>query len=292
MRKFIFTTCLALCSVLVVATLPNETFAQGVQIRPLMYEEKLEPGETKKGFVDISNPANREVSLSTHVQGFKQVDAEGNLEFFDVEYLEEAIQLDFTEFTLGPKEAMRLYFTIDSKKMPEGDIFAALFARTKPSDTNEGISTAAEVGTLLVIENGNGGPRNVELTDLSLPYFYIGSAISGSVNVRNTANPEESTGFFPQLTAKIGPVFESEEKFKGPLIFAGITRTVGFEMPTNHFGVYNFTVSSHGTETNQWTFLITGWWRWVVLAATLAILASFITWRIVRKRHIHYKAQA
>lgn len=289
MRKLILAACLAFCATLAVSTLPTDTHAQGVQIRPLMYEETLEPGETKKGFVDISNPANREVSLTTHVQGFKQIDGAGNLEFFDVDYLNDAIQLDFTEFTLGPKEAMRLYFTIDSKKMPEGDIFAALFARTQPGDSTDGVATSAEVGTLLVIENGNGGPRSVELSDLSLPYVSIGTTIGGSVNVKNTANPEDSTGFFPQLTAKLGPVFETEEKFKGPLVFAGITRTVGFELPSNHFGFYNFTVSSHGTEANQWMFLITGWWRWVVLAVVLAATASFVTWRLVRKRHIRYK---
>lgn len=291
MKKIAFIAALLIVTASASTLLSQEAQAQSVQIRPLMYEEALGPGETKKGFVDISNPSNRPVALTTEVQGFKQVDAAGNLEFFPVEYLDKAITLDVTKFELGPKEALRLYFSIDSKKMPEGDIFAAIFARTSPSAA-EGITPSAQVGTLLVIENGHGGPRNVELTDLSLPFLLVGESANGTINIKNTANPNESTGFFPQLTTSIGPLLTAEEKLKGPLIFAGITRTVGFDMPTNHFGFYKFTVSSHGTEASKWVFMITGWWRWVVLAIALALLASFITWRVVRKRHTHYKARA
>ncbi|PLS81521.1 hypothetical protein CYG49_01855, partial [Candidatus Saccharibacteria bacterium] len=62
----------------------SEAKAAALQIRPLSYPhdlkngpEKLKPGETKKGFVDVSNASHSATSVTLKVQGFKQVDDQG-----------------------------------------------------------------------------------------------------------------------------------------------------------------------------------------------------------------------
>lgn len=260
----------------------------GVQLRPLLYHEFIEPGEKKKGYVDVSNPTNSPLTLRTEVQSFKQVDAEGTLEFFDVEYLPEGVVPDLEEFTLGPKEAMRLYFLIDSAKLPPGDVFAVLFIQTV-ADGSSGVAQAVRAGTLMVLENGETGPRDAELRGLDLSFLQIGERISGSVKVKNAADPNKSTAFFPELTFALGPWFEQSTSKQGPLVFAGIERMIDFSVPSNHFGFYELTVSSHGAEVSRWLFVITGWWRWVVLSVLVGIGIGLLVWLMLRRKYARYQ---
>lgn len=292
MRLYCLSTRLLGLSVIFLALCIATTFinadtaqAQGVQLRPLLYHEFVEAGEKKKGFVDVSNPTNSPLKLRTEVQSFKQVDAEGKLEFFDLEYLDEGVKPDLEEFTLGPKEALRLYFLVDSAKLPPGDVFAALFVKSV-ADESIGVAQSVRAGTLMILENGEGGPRDAALSELDVGFLQVGEQISGSVKVKNAADPDKSTAFFPEITLALGPWFVQGTTHEGPLVFAGIERTIDFMLPSNHFGPYELTVSAHGAEVSQWIFLVTGWWRWVVLSVGLALLAALAVWLKMRRRFV------
>src|SRR5476651_2681983 len=72
----------------------------GLQIAPLQYEDTLHAGQVKNGYVDVSNPGDSSVDITSSVKGFSQIDAQGNLKFFDDADLTNAITVGLSDFTL------------------------------------------------------------------------------------------------------------------------------------------------------------------------------------------------
>lgn len=261
-------------------------FAQSLQIQPLLYRESFKPGEVKKGFINVSNGGAAKVTLVTEVQAFKQLDSKGNLQFFDSPQIARAVTPDLKEFELGPREALRLYFAVDSKKLPGGDNFAALFVRTK-GDAKNGIASNVRVGTLLVMENGRPGPRQASIQSLSAGFFQWGKGAALQASVKNTADPAKNTAFFPEVTATLKPLGGSTSVNQppgSPLIFAGITRDVPLQIPANLIGLYRLDVTAGQNTQSKWVFLVTGWWRWVVIIAAILLPVAVSSWWLRRSK--------
>lgn len=261
--------------------------ADSLQIRPLIYKETLTSGQKKRGVVDVSNASDKTATIHMNVQLFRQIDNDGSLEFYDRPYVASAIIPDIQDFDLGPKEAVRIGFTVDSTKLPTGDIFAAIFATTQHSLMPQAIVPAARVGTLLVLENGTPGPRQATISNITVAPFQIDSKIKGTVSVYNPANPDTSTGFFPLINVQVSPWGEST-KFDGPLVYAGRTRTFDFSVPSNQFGIYAVKVQANNATKTVYVFVMTGRWRILVPLITFAIiLASLVIWWWLRRRRSH-----
>lgn len=269
---------------------PSRASAASLQIRPLLYQESLRTGETKKGFVDISNPTATALTLDIKVRGFRQVDGQGNLQFFASDVLSKGVTLDISDVELGPKEAARVYFLIDSNKLPVGDVFAAIFAATQ-SPAVAGVTSSAQVGTLLFIENGQPGQRKASIESIKMPTFQFGDAIQGAVTVKNQAPANTVTGFFPEVQLSLGPIREVNQKVQGPLLMAGIARNVNVDITTSRFGLYRFSAASSGGRAEKWLFVVTGYWRWVIVAgAGLCTLALYVFQRGKRRRPVSSSA--
>ena len=255
----------------------------GIQMRPLLYEEKLEPNQIKKGYLDISNPSSRSVILLTSVQLFTQIDDQGSLRFYDADYIREAIVPEFDEFELGPKEALRLFFTGDSSKLPDGDVLAAIFVKNKTTPQPLAMTPAVRVGTLLIFENGKPGPRDVAITELSVPHFTIGDKIEGRVVIKNTAPENIQSGFFADVHIQVAP-WGSEVDVKSPLITSGKTREFEFSVDSNQLGLYWVKVTANGVVAEKPVLLVTGIWRWVLMIVGITLAVSVIVGVIVLPR--------
>lgn len=263
--------------------------AETVRIQPLQMQTSLKKGEKQKSFVDITNPAAQEVELSLYVHGFKQVNDKGSLTFFDSKQLAAGIKLDYDSVKLGAHQTLRLYFLVDGTKLPTGDIFAVIFAESVPTK-RPGTNTAVRVGSLLMVTNQTPGSRKAEITRLDVPFVQIGDSVRGEIAVKNPVPAGQATGFFPEMKIELKP-WGGSRSFAGPLIFAGNTRTFGFTIPSDLFGIYTVTVRANQASKTTYVFLITGWWR--IAAPILVILligaASLLwKWRHPRRR-IHLK---
>lgn len=284
---------LAVTSFALVGVNQRSAFAQSLQIQPLLYRESFKPGEVKKGFINVSNGGASTVTLVTEVKAFKQVDDQGTLQFFDSLQASQAITPDLQEFELKPREALRLYFAVDSKKLPGGDNFAALFVRTKGNVRSGVVAANVRVGTLMVIENGQPGPREAAITDVNGKFFQWGGGVEAEVLVKNTADPAKTTAFFPSVRASLKPFGGNtmvSEPPASPLIFAGITRKIDVSIPANVIGVYRLDVTAGQNTDSRWVVLVTGWWRWVVIAALIVGPALLSWWWLNRlKQQSRYK---
>ena len=286
MKKILFTAFIFV-SLLTVGS-ASTSHAESVRIQPLQNQTVLKKAEKKKGFVDITNPGNENADVRLYVNGFKQVDNQGRLSFFASEELSKGIALDFDNVIIGPRQTLRLYYVIDAAKLPTGDVFASIFADTA---TGQGgiARTAIRVGSLMMITNQTPGSRDAEISQLDIPFFQIGDGVKGSVSVKNPALERSATGYFPDMRVEVHP-FGGMRDFRGPLIFAGNTRSLNFNLPSNQFGIYAVTVRANNATKTVYVFMMTGWWR--IAAPILLIAAIFMVgavWHLLhRRRHARH----
>lgn len=243
------------------------TDAEAISLKaaPLEYRTNLKTGESKKGFIDISNPTNEKVIVYTTVLAFRQTDNEGTLQFIDVEQLKQGIKLDLDSFELGPKEAIRMYFLLDGKLLPSGDVFGGIFFTTQPTKATFGSGQSVKLGTLLSIVNGTPGSRSAEVASMSVPFFSLSNELTGSYIIKNTGDPKNSTGFYPQVSTRVWP-FGKEKVQTGKLVFAARSRENSFQVQTPPFGIYRVE-ASYGASIQS---------KWVVVAHPLAIIGLFM----------------
>jgi len=237
-----------------------------LKIQPLLYEEQLQKGEVKKGFVDISNPTGQQVTVKTSVEAFRQIDNKGNLEFFESDEVTAGITPDYKSFTLKPREAQRMVFQIDGNKLPSGDVFGALFFTTKPVGSS--VKQSVRVGTLFVLENGTPGSRKAEVTELEVPFLHIGSFVKGKYAIKNQAKSGEATGFTPRVDIQASP-FGATKSQNSSLLFAGRERDNVFTYETQLFGLYRLSASYKDSSQSRWVLLLPVWSIIVAIAVLL-----------------------
>ena len=253
--------------------------ASSLRVAPLSFETTLAAGEKKKGFVDFTNPESGNVKVSLRVQAFRQIDDTGRLEFFDSEQVAAGITLDYNEAELGPRETLHLAFLLDGTKLPAGDVFAAIFASAQPPSAR-GSQQVVRVGSLLSIVNGTPSERKSDIVHLAAPWLQTGQGLQVSFAVKNVSDPKKSTGYYPKITVTTWP-FGGKE-VKGPLVFAGRTRTVGYRQPGNYVGPVRISVDTDSGSKASYAFAVTGFWVW--LLPILVIIVGAASWVGLRRR--------
>ena len=257
--------------------------AATLQIAPLEYRTKLEKGEVKKGYVDINNPTDKKVKVATEVQAFRQINNDGGLQFYDDKLISKGIKPELEAFVLGPREAIRLYFTINGNKLPSGDVYAALFTKTQPAKPTNGVGQQVRVGTILSIINKTPGSRDAEIVAVNASPFQLGSTVQGTYSIKNTAPKNTSSGFYPTSRIDVWPGQSFEHE--GSLIFSGITRENSFTYSDIAPGIHKVTVSYGNSAASQWVVVVPAWLLLIGGAVVLIIAIEVILWRRRIRKH-------
>lgn len=281
--KYIFGI-FALLAIALLTHAPAFAADSSLQLQPLEYRETLKPAEKKRGYVDITNPQTIPIFITASVQGFRQTDSHGNLTFYNDERLSSGIQLDETKAEIPAHKTLRLYFIVDGTKLPTGDVFAAIFVRTA-SKIDGAANPSVQLGTLLILTNGTPSTHTAQITSLQIPLISTNSSITGTVAIKNTAPANSSNGFFPSITVRSWP-FGPATTIQGPLVYAGITRTVSFHEPTGQVGIYRISASYGSSHQDRWIILLPGPWIWIVLAVIALLIIGFILYIRQRRRKI------
>jgi hypothetical protein len=243
-------------------------------------------GKVKTGFIDVSNPTDSPLQIQSSVQGFRQTGTQGDLQFFDDADLANAIGVDLKSFQLGPREAVRVVFSVDPHKLPAGGTYAAIFFRTQPapgSSNTSYVSESANIGTLLILRNGGVVPARGGISTLSAKFWQFSNGITGTTTLRNTASPQGGVAFRPVLTSHILPWGHVASLSSG-LILPAATRQFAFARTGSYFGLLPFTVTDGATSTSRtvWVFACTGWYSWLVLVIGVA-LVILLALRVARR---------
>jgi hypothetical protein len=273
-----FAVCIIIASPLAYAAAPI------IGLQPLQYTDSLQRGERKKAFIDVTNPSSQAVTVQFDVQRFKQIDEKGALSFYDDPLITQGVLLDYSEKEIPAKKTLRLFFIVDGEKLPTGDVFAAIFARTKADD--RALAPSVRVGTLLILTNGTPGARQAQVTSLQMPLLHFGKSLTGEVKIKNTAPAGTSSGFNPKIDVQMQP-FGSRSTITAPLIFAGNTRTIKFDQPSNQFGVYKIVASYGSSHRDQWVIVVTGIWRWISIGIVALIAVILLLYKFVYKKPLN-----
>jgi len=255
--------------------------AESLRIAPLEYQTTVKVGEKQKGYVDISNPEANTVEVRFEAQAFRQIDDKGNIEFYTDKSISSGIILDLDSVEMGPHEVLRLVFFIDGTKLPQGEVFAAILARTVPHDT-AGAAQSVRVGTILEITNGTPGAHTASISDFSAPFFQFSDRVSAQFVVKNDDSTGGSGGFRPQLTFDVSPY--STKQVEGPLVFTGHSRGVAYSQPGNYFGFVWLQAHVDDSSKGALAFVVTGYWRWLGPMILVACIALFGTVRFTRRK--------
>lgn len=265
------------------AIFPPATSA--VKVAPLTYDVVLESGQSKKGYIDVTNTEPVSVTYNFSVQAFKQLNAQGDLQFYDDEHIKAGLLLDYDSFDLQPNQTLRLVFVADGAVLPSGDSFAAIFATAVPQPGAG--ATAVRVGTILTIQNGAPTERRAEITGVAVPFLQIGDSIKGTYAIKNTSDPARSTGFIPQVELTLNPIHKSITH-QSSLVFAGIERQNDFAISTNRFGFYQVSVNFGDSRQQAWVFFATplGLAFFGVAVSLLVLVVTIIARKRSRSRRL------
>jgi len=257
--------------------------AVSLKMAPLRYQTVLAQSGKQKGYVDVSNPTSQTINLKFEVQAFRQIDDQGGVEFYDDKAISAGVLLDLDAIDLAPYEALRLYFLIDGKKLPSGEVFAAILARTIPNDT-DGVAQAVRVGTILEITNGQAGAHQASISSFTAPFLQIGEQITARFVVKNDATSTSGGGFRPQLSFSVKPY--SAQEVEGPLVFADRSRTVDYKASGNYFGFVWLEVGTGSSSKGALSFVVTGYWRWLGPMVVFAVISLIFALRFSsHKKH-------
>jgi hypothetical protein len=211
------------------------------------------------------------------VQAFRQIDDNGGLEFYDDRQAAAGIKPDLATLELGPRQAIRLFFSADSKLLPEGDIYAAIFFTTDPKKPRNGVGQLVRVGTLLSLVNKNPSEHKAQITALSLPFVQMDDQVHGTYRVKNTG--PKNSGFYPSVTVSSWPG-DKPKQVESSLVFGGRERENDF-MYDAGFGIHSVTVSYGDTKKSRW---VLNFAPWMVVAFFMIILIIGIELMLLKKR--------
>jgi hypothetical protein len=262
---------------------PAHADAVGLRLAPLEYQQAISSAKPQLGFIDVSNPSDGSVSISTSVQGFRQTNHDGDLVYYDSDLLTSAITPSLANFDLGPREAIRVNFTVNPAKLPPGGVYAVIFFQTIPANgqaISSYVSQSAKVGTLLILNNG-GVPVSGGAFNAKFGLLQLGRAISGTISYNE---PETATGLRPVLSDKVYSWGRATD-IATHLVLPGATRDFKFSRAGSYLGIIPVSITdavTHRTITS-WVIACTGWYR-VLVAILIVLFAILIARRYTRAR--------
>lgn len=257
---------------------PGRVEALGLKVAPLQYKATLTEGERKQGVVDVSNPSSQAVTVNVSVQAFKQTDNNGGLQFYNDQKISNAIRPELETLELGPREAIRLAFTIDGTTLPDGDIFAAIFLSTEPVTPQNGVGQLVRVGTLLSLVNKSPGQRLAKVTSISMPALQLTDTIEGIYTIQNTGSAQ--SGFYPKVSISSWPNTTSKQ-VESSLVFGGKERSNDFTYPLG-YGIHRVDVSYEDSRQSRWVITIAPWM--LVLMVLLILIVCIELFLLKRRR--------
>lgn len=276
----------ALCFMINLGSADTAT-ALGLKVTPLEYKTSLHKGERKQGVIDVSNPSHQTVKVSVSVQAFRQISDQGGLQFYDDKQIQLGITPGLKDFELGPREAVRIQFLLDSANLPKGDVYAAIFLTTETKQPRTGVGQLVRVGTLLSIVNQSAGNRKAEITDVTLPVLQLSSSVKGKYQIRNTG--ASTSGFYPAVTITSWPNGKPVQR-DGSLVFGGRERSNDFSYDAG-VGLHFIEVGYGDSKKGQWVLALPAWLLVVVGLVGIIIWIELLLYRKRRRQANKAKSQ-
>lgn len=172
--------------------------ASAVRINRLRIEEKLLPGETKEGFVEVANSSSQEVMhlkvypqdwcYTSTEEGSKQFSPPGTLPHCASEW----ITLYPDELTLPPKGSAKIRYTISAPADVQGGYHSVIFFENtlsaSPKKENSPGTISARIACLVYVEVLGTVRRDLTLSSLELALKQSAKTLELRLALENSSN--------------------------------------------------------------------------------------------------------
>lgn len=301
-KLFTFIAVLAL----VFAMSPSFVWAEGEASESLVFGPTsqriaLEPGETYRGSVYISNPAysteDAKYALSVTPYG---VSGSNYDPVFDqmtaYTQIVDWIVLDETEGSVGPNEKRDIGFTINvPEDAPAGGQYATIMAQDMTYLGQEvngevlTISNITAIGSIIVADVSGETRDEGEISENQIPSFLFSGPLTAAAMVKNKGNVHTNA----EYTLQVWPLFSdeevctNEEKPDSDVVLPETEKfhTQDCDLPS--FGIFRAkqTVKIFGeTSITEQTVFICPLWLLFVIIFAIVLIIMWIVMRVKRSK--------
>ncbi len=281
------TVLLGICMLVPFAFANAQQATLGLQMRPAVIEEKVEPGETRSFTISVTNIASDEKTLYLSAQDIIGIDAGGVPEFAEegekTPYeLSSWIGLPTSIIVLEGGETRDITFTV---RVPgdasPGSHFGGIFFEAKPQQGQDtGAAIGAKVGTVLSLLTAGDLSEEVILREFSTERFiYDSPPIGFKMNIENRGNvlarPHGAIEVSDMFGKKVATV---EVNATGAAVFPQGTREYAESWDTDGLvlGRYTATLNIvYGEEERRTVIRSTSFWV-LPMKPTLITLGSIL----------------
>lgn len=260
--------------------------AATLKIAPPLYQEKLDPGKSKDGIIDVFNVGKTVVTVQPEVENVKMTGDAGDLSFYigDNPFrLHTFVQIDKTPFVLSPGEGRRLKFRIS---IPDGvfpgGYFGSILMRIvppAPDAAQTAVAQSGRVGTLLVLTVNGDADRQGHITEAKLTKNDLSPVKGFALGYANTGNTDKrplGVAYKPVGTIAIKDVFGltvKRQDVAGDLVFPGATRKFNAKLSKPlWFGYYRATATLQPDGGGQADKRTVGFWAFSVPGILMALI--------------------
>jgi hypothetical protein len=137
------------------------------------------------------------------------------------------------------------------------------------------------VGTLLILNVGNGGVEQGKISKVHVPLINLGSGIGGTLDYTNTGPAPKAVAFNPDLRLTAGLV-DAAQTLPSPLVLPQSTRAISFRHRGSYIGLVRVAVhdvNHHASTAVVWVLACTGYWRWLLPLLIVVVVLGVRWWR-------------
>lgn len=280
------------------AAVPGE----GLTISPPLVELSLNPGETSKQQVKLTNPTNQLVEVYPSAMNFEASGEGGEPAFTSASASASryslANWLSFQEgkIALTPEQVVDFKYQISVPENAEpGGHYGVIFFGTEPPETQKDVSQvalASMIGELILVRVPGDINENASLTDFSTKKFYLKGPVEFSLRIKNLGNIH----FKPQGDITIKNMFGNTvetmkvNEAKGNVLPESTRKFTENWQPGGFlFGKFTANTGLNYGETNQnlsgnLNFWIVPIWFIIVVSIIILAIIVLIIWKVKRKK--------
>jgi len=230
----------------------------GIQISPLSYNFEINPGESQKASINITNLNDEAIDFVAEVEPFYGVSEDGAPDFSGEGLGEGVVDLvDWISFSdsskqgsILAKEERKIDFTINVPQDAEpGGHYAAVFAKQvkKSAEGGTELGVASRVGTLILVSVPGDVVQSAKITSFEYPVFAWSGPIEFDLKVKNTGSVHFDSSSLVKMNSLLGKA--NEINMGTHTILPGSTRSFeGKTVGKYPFGYYSLVASATAGE--------------------------------------------
>lgn len=174
----------------------NAQVSEGIEIKPAIIEDRVDPGETKSYTVRVTNVTGDDKTLFLGVKDIKGMNANGGPEFAEGTEVTDFALSSWVSFSVGSVvlkagETQEVKFTVDvPEEVSPGSHFGSIYFDSQPPQMNiTGAGVGIRVGNVVSLRIAGDVDESMRLREFSTEKFiYDTPPVTFTTNIENLGN--------------------------------------------------------------------------------------------------------